>query len=547
MELKLPQPSVAPRLGLWDAVSIIIGIVVGTAIFKSPMMVFQNTTGPWQALGAWLLGGALSLCGALCYAELATTYPRDGGDYEYLGRAYGRWLGFLFGWCQLTVILSASIGTMAYAFADYAAANWPMLADETAWLAAAAVIALTLLNALGGVVGKTTQNVLSAVKVLGLLCIVLAGLWAGSDAAISRSEAEATFEPSFGLAMVFVLYAFGGWSDASFVAAEVRDQRRNLPRALLIGTLAITVLYVAVNAAYLGVLGFDAARQSSTPAADVFEHAFGGSGRTAISLLVMLSALGAINGMILTGSRVYATLGEDYRTVAWLATWNQRAAVPLAAIAIQGLAAVLLILSVGTPVGRAFVDAVLGSVGVPALPWNEYFGGFETLLAGSAPIFWMFFLLTGVTVFVFRAGPEHGAAVCGAPLSDTAPGVLCNESLHGLFESQLCPLARPVGRGAAGAGCGDLDCGASQRHVALIADGAVAQKSTATRIRVAVPKFLFGSRRSGPTLGRPINTAVRHRRHHRRGPRRRRHRRRAVLPSGGLRSRSACGRRVLCR
>src|SRR3989304_4176240 len=135
MERYAPQQSVAPRLGLWDAVSIIVGIVVGTAIFKSPMMVFQNVTGPWQALGAWLLGGALSLCGALCYAELATTYPRDGGDYEYLSRAYGRWLGFLFGWAQLAVILSASIGTMAYAFADYGAAIWPAVGNHAAWLA----------------------------------------------------------------------------------------------------------------------------------------------------------------------------------------------------------------------------------------------------------------------------------------------------------------------------------------------------------------------------------------------------------------------------
>ena len=285
-----PSPSIAPRLGLWDAVSIIVGIVVGTAIFKSPMMVFQSTGGSWQALGAWLVGGVLSLCGALCYAELATTYPRDGGDYEYLGRAYGRWLGFLFGWCQLTVILSASIGTMAYAFADYAAAIWPNLAEQTAWLAVGAVVLLALVNAAGGVAGTTTQNVLSALKVFGLLCIVAAGVWAGSATTFSSAAASTASEPSFGLAMVFVLYAFGGWSDAAFVAAEVRDQHRNLPRALLIGTLAITVLYLAVNAAYLAVLGFDAARQSSTPAADVLELAGGRWGRTAISLLVMLSA-----------------------------------------------------------------------------------------------------------------------------------------------------------------------------------------------------------------------------------------------------------------
>ena len=430
-----PSPSIVPRLGLWDAVSIIVGIVVGTAIFKSPMMVFQSMGGPWQALGAWLAGGVLSLCGALCYAELATTYPRDGGDYEYLGRAYGRWLGFLFGWCQLTVILSASIGTMAYAFADYAAAIWPNLAEQTAWLAVGAVMVLALVNAIGGVAGKTTQDVLSALKVFGLLCIVAAGVWAGSVTTISSAGTSSAFEPSFGLAMVFVLYAFGGWSDAAFVAAEVRDQHRNLPRALLIGTLTITVLYLAVNAAYLAVLGFDAARQSSTPAADVLELACGRWGRTAISLLVMLSALGAINGMILTGSRVYSTLGEDYRTVGWLANWNRRSAVPLVAVAIQGLAAVLLILSVGTPSGRGIVDRALGSIGLPALPWEEYFGGFETLLAGSAPVFWMFFLLTGVTVFVFRLREPNAERPFAVPLYPLPPLVFCATSLYMVYAS----------------------------------------------------------------------------------------------------------------
>ena len=135
--------AVAARLGLWDTVSIIVGIVVGTTIFRSPMLVFQNTAGPWHALGVWLLGGVLCVFGEFCYAELATTYPRNGGDYEYLSRAYGRWMGFLFGWAQLAVILTGSIGIMAYAFADYAKELWSLPPWAVAWVAAAAVAAIT--------------------------------------------------------------------------------------------------------------------------------------------------------------------------------------------------------------------------------------------------------------------------------------------------------------------------------------------------------------------------------------------------------------------
>jgi amino acid transporter len=429
------QPPVAPRLGLWDAVNIIIGIVVGTAIFKSPMMVFQNVSGPWQALAAWLAGGLLSFCGAMCYAELATTYPRNGGDYEYLNLAYGRWLGFLFGWAQLTVILSASIGTMAYAFADYGVAIWPSLRESSVWLAVAAVVGLSALNGLGVVAGKSAQNVLSIVKVFGLAIVSFAGLWLSSATPAAPSADPTPFAPSFGLAMVFILYSYGGWNDAVFVAAEVRDQRRNLPRALFVGILSITAIYLAVNAAYLAVLGLDAARQSPTPAADVLQHSLGNGGRAAISVLVMISALGAINGMILTSSRVYATLGADYPVFAWLASWNQRTGAPLASIAIQAIAAVLLILSVGTAAGRAVVDASLGAVGAPGLPWNEYFGGFETLLAGSAPIFWSFFLLTGIAVFLLRRKHPAVQRPFSVPLYPLPLLVFCVTSLYMLYSS----------------------------------------------------------------------------------------------------------------
>src|SRR5215216_3556351 len=167
--------SIPPRLGLWDAVSIIVGIVVGTTIFRGTAPVFANAGGPWTALGLWLVGGILSWCGAVCYAELATTYPRDGGDYEYLNRAYGSGAGFLFAWSQLATIISGNIAIMAYAFADYGARLWPALNKHAPLVTIAPVIALSALNALGLSAGKITQNLLTAAKVLGIAGIVLAG------------------------------------------------------------------------------------------------------------------------------------------------------------------------------------------------------------------------------------------------------------------------------------------------------------------------------------------------------------------------------------
>src|SRR3712207_4545316 len=176
--MELPKQQAQPvqaQLGLWDAISIIIGIVIGAGIYETPPLVFQQVSGPWMGLGVWALGGLLSLIGALCYAELASTYPRSGGDYVYLTRAYGRCAGFLFGWAQLTVIVPASIGMMAYVFADYAVRLGDGGSGPTFLYAALVVLGLSLVNLLGLTAGKHTQNGLSAAKVLGLGGILLAG------------------------------------------------------------------------------------------------------------------------------------------------------------------------------------------------------------------------------------------------------------------------------------------------------------------------------------------------------------------------------------
>ncbi len=443
--MPVPSPSndaaasIAPRLGLWDTVSIIVGIVIGTAIFRSTPTVFQNAGAPGRAIALWLVGGVLAWCGAVCYAELATTYPRDGGDYEYLKRAFGPWFGFLFAWAQLTAIISGNIAIMACAFADYGVRLWPDWNTREVSLAIAPVIALSALNALGVVAGKWTQNLLTAAKVIGIAGLVAAGLWTGVATASAQPQAAAAVthitSANIGLALVFVLYAYGGWTHAAYVAAEVRDQRRNLPRALVLGIAGVAVVYVTVNAAYLAALGFDGAAQTKTPATDVLELVCGPWGGRAISLLVMLSALGAINGMVLTAPRIYAMWGADYPALAWLGGWNRRTAAPLAAIAVQAAIAVLLIALVGTSTGRDLFDAALTRIGLTALPWGDFLGGFEMLVAGSAPVFWGLCLLTGVAVFVLRAKDRTTERPFRIPLFPLPPLVFCGTCAYMLWAS----------------------------------------------------------------------------------------------------------------
>lgn len=434
-------PPVQPQLGLWDAVSIMVGIVIGATIYESPPLIFNNVNSPAMGLGVWVLGGVLSLIGALCYAELASTYPRMGGDYVYLSRAFGPWVGFLFGWAQLAVVITASIGSMAFIFARYASQFWRDGPDPVVY-AVAAVVVLSTMNVAGVVLGKGTQNALSLTKVIGLGAIVIAGVcWRQPEAFIAPVESRPGAD--FGLAMIFVLYGYGGWNDMAFVAAELRD-RRNIPRALLLGTLLITVIYVAVNAAYILALGFEGARSFEPPvAARILTNLAGQRGGQLMSVLVMVSALSAVNGLIFTGSRVYSSLGSDWTIFAFLGRWNQRLGSPLWSLLAQGAIGVTMILAVGTQTGRDVIDGiltgagryVLPGVGLGPLPWQKYYGGFGTLVAGTAPVFWIFFLLTGISLFALRQRDRDIERPFSVPLFPVLPLIFCCTCFYMLYSA----------------------------------------------------------------------------------------------------------------
>jgi basic amino acid/polyamine antiporter, APA family len=418
-----PQAGFRGHLGLWDAASIIVGIVIGAGIYETAPFIFQNAGGPGRAMLVWVLAGVLSVVGAMCYAELATTYPRLGGDYYFLRRAYGPWAGFLFGWAQLTVIMTGSIGMMAYIFADYAVKLFGTAPTASPAFAAAAVLVLSLTNLAGVKSGQRTQNLLTGLKVLGLSAIVLAGVFWPAPAHAPKAAANSG-GGSFGLAMVLVLYTYGGWNDAAFVVAEMKDKRRNIPRALLLGTAGVALIYIIVNAAYLSGLGYEGASGSQAIAADVLHRALGNAGAKVMSLLVMVSALGALNGLVLTGARIYAAMGRDFRIVAPLARWHPRLGTPVWSILVQMAITLAMVLQVGTASGRAGINALLQKVGFEGVRWEGH-GGFDALLSATAPIFWLFFLLTGLSLFVLRFKDRGVERPFSVPFFPLPPLIFC--------------------------------------------------------------------------------------------------------------------------
>ncbi|WP_339727067.1 amino acid permease [uncultured Gimesia sp.] len=435
------------KLSLWDTVNIIIGIVIGVSIFKVPSLVFNFAGSIEAGFVVWGLGGILMLAGALCYSELAAALPETGGDYVFLSRTYGGGTGFLFGWAQFIVINPANIGIMSYVFADYAVSflhgsNTEVSNSWTVALASLSVCILICLNLLGLVVGKWAQNILTLAKVIGLAAIAITGIYLGMTNTTPALAPEAIVGESssvanLGLAMVFVLYAFGGWNDAAFVAAEVKEPGRNIPRALMIGTIGILVIYLIVNAAYLYGLGYQELLNSPTPAATLLGNAWGIPGQKLISVIIMISSLGAINGLILTGSRVNVRLGMDHRFFAMLARWNHRVNAPIYSLLAQGLISVCMIVLVGTGAGQNLLELPFQLLNWDIINWDQYGGGFETLLAATAPLFWIFFLLTGLSLILLRFKLPDLERPFRVPLYPATPLLFCGTSIYMLYSSLM--------------------------------------------------------------------------------------------------------------
>ena len=367
-----------PLLSVGDGVFLTVGMVVGVGIFKLPSLVAGNTSSPTLFLLLWVLGGIVSLCGALVYAELAARHAETGGEYVFLQRGLGNGAAFLFAWSRMTVIQTGAIAAVAFAFGEYASQIAPLGKHSTALWAAIAVAALTGLNLVGTWQSKTAQKVTQIALIAVLVVLALVAFTASPPPReIAQSAPVAN---AFGLAMIFVLFTFGGWNEAAYLSGELHEARRNMVRVLVWGILAVTALYLLVNAAYLSALGLQGIRGSSAVAADAMRMAVGDKGAAVVALIVCVSALTTMNAAIFTGARTNWALGRDYRLFSGLGAWRETGSTPANSLLLQGAIALVLI-----GAGSATPD------------------GFGAMVAYTAPVFWTFFLLTGATLFVFRA------------------------------------------------------------------------------------------------------------------------------------------------
>ena len=393
-------------LSVGDGIFLTVGMIIGALIFKAPSMVAGATSGPLPFLFAWLLGGAISLCGALVYAELASRHPHTGGEYVFLNEGMGRGVAFLFAWSRMTVIQTGAIAAVAFVFGDYASEIFSFGAHSSAIWAAAATVVLTVLNLVGTLQTKAMQKVMETVLITGMALFAIAAIVIGGTPKASTGSGSG----SFGFAMIFVLLAYGGWNEAAYLAGEVRDARRNMTRILVWGVIAVTALYLVVNLAYLAVLGHGGIRDSKAVAADVMRVIAGEKGAVVLALIVCISVLTTMNAAIFTGARTSWAFGRDFRMLRFLGDWRETGSTPANALVLQGAITLLLVAA-----GAATPD------------------GFNAMVAYTTPVFWTFMYLVATSFFMLRDRKEK--APFSTPFYPHIPFVFCIACLYMLWSS----------------------------------------------------------------------------------------------------------------
>ncbi len=445
-------------LTLFDCVCIIVGTIIGAGIFKMPSIIAGQVPSVYWLVAVWVFGGVIALIGALCFAELTTTYPDRGGDYGYLKRAYHRHVGFAFSWAAFWVIRPTSIALMAMIFGEFAVTVFPDWLPASSKLipfapplsaasvgAVLGVTALSLTNLLGVQFGKSTQNVLTVAKVVGILIVVLAAFafWpnANTDDASAvavatesvaansvnpaapspqESSAESVTDESpwewFWLSMVFVMFTFGGWNDIAFVATETREPKKNLLRALVIGTGVVLLVYLLFNLALVFGLGFDQLKElggnRENATSVLVEQNMGARGNWLLSILVCVSCLGAINAMILTSPRIYWATATDYPGLRWM-TGSKTGTGWWRSMLLQAVVTVVYIFTFG----------------------HDDKHGVENLTNANAPYFWSFLALTVTSLMVCRhrfAGKFEGFKV---PMYPVLPVIFVGACLFMVYRS----------------------------------------------------------------------------------------------------------------
>jgi amino acid transporter len=369
--------------GVFSAAAVMVGMVVGVGIFTFPSMVAARSPDEWTFLGFWVAGGLVAIIGALCYSELAARHPDAGGEYQFLTRAYGGHVGFLFAWARMTVIQTGSIAVAAYILGDHATELWSLGQYSSATYAVLSVAALTLLHWIGTGPSKYAQSTFTTMIVGALLLAAVAALVLPTGSGVVADVGSASTDTSLGaagMAMVFVLLTYGGWNETVYLTGEMRDAGRTTLKALALGIGLVTVIYLLINLAYLDVLGFATIRGTTTPGADLVAQLVGATAGDVMTAVVVLAALSTINATIMTGARTNYALGRDFAFMGLLGRWNVSRNAPGYALLVQCAIAVLLIIA-----GAVSQQSTI-----------------ETMVQYTAPVFWFFLMLVGCALFVFR-------------------------------------------------------------------------------------------------------------------------------------------------
>lgn len=386
-------------LGRWDSVAVIIAIVIGVGIFRVPAEVAKYLSSPNLIILAWILGGIISLLGALCYAELSSSFPKTGGNYVYFRESYGLGTAFLFGWTELLVIRTGSIAAVAFIFAEYLQS---FLYLDKYWIktiAVAIILILSFVNILGLRYGKRVQNISVITKVLALIAIILFGFLSKKGNISNFHSAPIFFDAVsslngigisplkgigktfslFGLALIPILWTYGGWHENTFVAGETKNAGKSIPFALIVGITIVITLYLGMNLLYIYLVPLKEIVDTNLIASNVMQILYGRGGGKALEALVIISSLGCINGMIMTGSRVTYAMAKENTVFRHIGEINAKYRTPQRAIIINALwAAVLVIL-----------------------------GTFNKLLFFSGALVWLFFALAGGGIFILRHKFPH--------------------------------------------------------------------------------------------------------------------------------------------
>lgn len=351
--------------------AIVIGTTIGSGIFRSPAGIADRLPGPLPLMAVWIVGGLFALCGALTLAEVAGEYPETGGVYVYLREGWGRLAAFLFGWAELVLIRAAALGAISITFAEYflrVLGYDPAVAPYDGYahyVAAVAIVIMAYVNIRGVRGSSIVQNTTTVAKYAGLLVIVLLALAlalprTGTTNFTPAAPPGSFSATAFGLALVSVLWAYDGWADLSFIGGEVKDPRRNLPRALVFGALAIIAIYLLANVAYMTVMPVSEIRRSPLVAADVAQRLVGGAGVIFVATTVMVSTFGTLNGSILTSPRIFFAMADDGLLFRRVAAVHPRYQTPYVAIGIAAvLGAAFVLLRTFEQLADTFVTAII--------------------------------------------------------------------------------------------------------------------------------------------------------------------------------------------